>query len=457
MQESENGSENRSENGSENPRVFISYSWDSQEHRLWVESFAGQLRASGIDARLDAWKDENQSIDDFMMVELERADFILAICTPEFHQKVIANAEGVQSTASGFEVGTAAALRRMGRKPIVPVLRRGEWTEAAPSNLLAYRYYDLTGDDIAEEFNKLRDHLLGYSKRAPDLGPRSGPSDSPELPDIFSGQSKSRAKDQARGGPPADSKPVVERQAAKAAPQAVGPASAAHPPNKSGKNKLLMIGGVVAAMVIGGWMLSGSGEPEDGQSEQGAYEEMSVQQSADDFSSPEQNPGDELLAEAGDEVQSMEDDSYPEWKLFTNIDDGYCYMRMQSGPGSVLKIGFYNLSFFIATFGNNIWDVIPDETYPFVYILDQNSTVNVQARGFDCTTSQVDEFSDPGAAMVLCEDLPGVIAWFDDSALIEEIENFNELKLSWGPDEETIAVYDLMGMPPVIDSLECEN
>jgi len=64
---------------SENPRVFISYSWDSPEHKLWVESFAQELRKEGIDARLDAWRDEDQSIDDFMMVELERAACVLAM------------------------------------------------------------------------------------------------------------------------------------------------------------------------------------------------------------------------------------------------------------------------------------------------------------------------------------------------------------------------------------------
>lgn len=172
------------ENMGQNPRVFISYSWDSPEHRLWVESFAQELRKSGIDARLDAWRDESQSIDDFMMVELERADFILAICTPQFKQKIVENAEGT-ATASGFEVGTAAALRRMGGKDVIPVLRSGAWTEAAPSSLLSYRFYDFTQSDVGDEFTQLRDRLLGHIRRPPELGKASGPAAAPELPDIF--------------------------------------------------------------------------------------------------------------------------------------------------------------------------------------------------------------------------------------------------------------------------------
>ena len=100
------------EENTQSPRVFVSYSWDSPEHKLWVESFALEMRKVGIDARLDTWRNKDQSIDDFMMIELELADYVIAICTPEFKQKIIKNAEGIAGTASGFEIGTAAALRR---------------------------------------------------------------------------------------------------------------------------------------------------------------------------------------------------------------------------------------------------------------------------------------------------------------------------------------------------------
>ena len=169
----------------QNPRVFISYSWDSEDHRLWVESLATHLRTVGVDARLDVWRDENQSIDDFMIVELERADYVVAICTPEFKQKVISNAEGTQNSASGFEIGTAAAFRRVSGKPIIPVLARGDYADAAPSNLLGFRYYDFTQGDPQATFSQLKDRLLGHEAALPDLGPISAPKEPRLLPDIF--------------------------------------------------------------------------------------------------------------------------------------------------------------------------------------------------------------------------------------------------------------------------------
>jgi len=207
-----------------NPRVFISYSWDSPEHKDWVKSFANELRKSGIDARLDAYRNESQSIDDFMMIELERADFVLAICTPQFKQKIIENAEGI-ATASGFEIGTAAALRRMGGKDVIPVLRAGEWTEAAPSNLLSYRFYDFTKSDVSGEFDQLKNRLLGHRELPEELGAVATPPPDPDLPDIFD-------TDVARAGPPATQQPQTTAA-----------------PVKAGFSKKLLIGAVGAIIV----------------------------------------------------------------------------------------------------------------------------------------------------------------------------------------------------------------
>ena len=39
----------------EHPKVFISYSHDSPEHRRWVSELGAKLRHSGVDAILDQW------------------------------------------------------------------------------------------------------------------------------------------------------------------------------------------------------------------------------------------------------------------------------------------------------------------------------------------------------------------------------------------------------------------
>ena len=38
------------------PKVFISYSHDSLEHKEWVNQLATKMRNHGIDATLDQWE-----------------------------------------------------------------------------------------------------------------------------------------------------------------------------------------------------------------------------------------------------------------------------------------------------------------------------------------------------------------------------------------------------------------
>jgi hypothetical protein len=37
-------------------KVFISYKWEDEAHNEWVKKFATDLRAAGIDAKLDRWE-----------------------------------------------------------------------------------------------------------------------------------------------------------------------------------------------------------------------------------------------------------------------------------------------------------------------------------------------------------------------------------------------------------------
>ena len=39
----------------ENPKVFISYSHDSPEHKRWVLELSKKLRNNGVDVILDQW------------------------------------------------------------------------------------------------------------------------------------------------------------------------------------------------------------------------------------------------------------------------------------------------------------------------------------------------------------------------------------------------------------------
>lgn len=104
------------------PKIFISYSHDSLEHKKWVNELGTRLRNNGIDAILDQW--ELQPGDDlphFMETHLASADKILMICTEIYVEKANKGQGGV-----GYEkmIITANLLKNIDNKKIIPIIRQ---------------------------------------------------------------------------------------------------------------------------------------------------------------------------------------------------------------------------------------------------------------------------------------------------------------------------------------------
>jgi len=87
------------------PTVFISYSWDDEAHKEWVRQLATELRADGVDARLDLWHAvPGDQLPNFMEREIRESDYVIVICTPKYKAKSDNRAGGV-----GYEGNIMAA------------------------------------------------------------------------------------------------------------------------------------------------------------------------------------------------------------------------------------------------------------------------------------------------------------------------------------------------------------
>lgn len=65
------------------PKVFVSYSWDDDEHREWVRTFASRLRSDSIDAELDRWKlAPGDQLPEFMERAVRENDFVSSSARP---------------------------------------------------------------------------------------------------------------------------------------------------------------------------------------------------------------------------------------------------------------------------------------------------------------------------------------------------------------------------------------
>ena len=140
---------------SENPKVFISYSHDSPEHKRWVSELAVQLRRNGVDAILDQWDLRlGDDITRFMERGIVDADRILIVCTDNYVSKANTGEGGV-----GYErmIITKEIVENQGNNKFIPIIRQTEWEDKTPEFLKERAYIDFTDDN---QFNAKFEELL---------------------------------------------------------------------------------------------------------------------------------------------------------------------------------------------------------------------------------------------------------------------------------------------------------
>jgi hypothetical protein len=114
------------------------------------------------------------TIPEFMSREVRNADKILAVCSPQYRQKVHAMEDGQRISGAGWEsmlVTSNIWASRTDRNKIIPVLFRGAWREAAPDVLIGLPYFDLSNMASFEtNYRELLRSLTGQNEPIPPLG-----------------------------------------------------------------------------------------------------------------------------------------------------------------------------------------------------------------------------------------------------------------------------------------------
>lgn len=74
-------------------KAFISYAWESEEHRARVKALADRLLADGIEAIVDQYDLElGDRLPQFMEQSVRSSDYVLIVCTPAYKQKAAPSA-----------------------------------------------------------------------------------------------------------------------------------------------------------------------------------------------------------------------------------------------------------------------------------------------------------------------------------------------------------------------------
>jgi hypothetical protein len=154
-------------------RLFISYAWESEEYRVWVQRLAARFRADGVEARLDYWHlMANDNILEFMSREIRLADWVLVLCSPAYQSKVRAAEEGQSLSGVGWEKRLLTGRMLGGSKnKTLAALTLGSWAESSPEFLAGQVYYDLSNNgSFGRTYRELLQQITGTYQCAPPLG-----------------------------------------------------------------------------------------------------------------------------------------------------------------------------------------------------------------------------------------------------------------------------------------------
>lgn len=136
------------------PKVFISYSHDSPDHKRWVANLATRLRENGIDVVLDQWDlGLGDDVPKFMEKSVTEADRVLMICTEKYVHKADEGSGGV-----GYEamIVTGELVQNLGTSKFIPVIRQGSAKPVVPKSVGTRLYVNLShGQSFQEQFDQL--------------------------------------------------------------------------------------------------------------------------------------------------------------------------------------------------------------------------------------------------------------------------------------------------------------
>src|SRR5258708_6956872 len=155
------------------PRVFISYSHDSTQHKDLVLRFAERLRKDGIDAQIDQYVKGRPpgGWPRWMLDKLDWAEFVLLACTETYYRRFRGHEEPAKGKGVDWEgqLITFEIYQAKSRTTkFVPVIFASQDEEFIPEPLRDHPYRV----DSEESYQELYGFLTGQAGvPLPELGP----------------------------------------------------------------------------------------------------------------------------------------------------------------------------------------------------------------------------------------------------------------------------------------------
>ena len=153
------------------PSCFISYSWESQDHKTWVRQLASDLQNNGVHVLLDQWDlSPGTDLTKYMETSIRESHFVLLICTPSFAEKAneVKGGVGYEKSIVTGEIFSNAE----DETKFVPILKKGSVIESLPSYLKSRLFIDFRENELYESslLQILRHFYASPEHERPPLG-----------------------------------------------------------------------------------------------------------------------------------------------------------------------------------------------------------------------------------------------------------------------------------------------
>ncbi|KEK26824.1 toll/interleukin-1 receptor domain-containing protein [Shewanella xiamenensis] len=144
------------------PKVFFSYSHDSEEHKAWVLALATRLEENGVAVTLDQWDLRvGDDLPYFMESGLTDADRVVLICTESYVKK----ANDMRSGGVGYEkmIITAQIMADLGSNRVIPIVVNNDSSNKTPTFVSSKLYLSFEPSDYENSYCELISNLWGKS------------------------------------------------------------------------------------------------------------------------------------------------------------------------------------------------------------------------------------------------------------------------------------------------------
>lgn len=155
------------------PKVFISYSWTSEEYKQTVIELATQLCHDGVIVVLDVW-DLKPGHNKYAFMEQSVTDSsidrVLILCDKKYADKANLRQGGVGDETV---IISPEVYGKVAQEKFIPIVmeRDADGNEFLPAYLRSLMYVDLTGANYTSEYEKLLRIIFEQpSQRRPELG-----------------------------------------------------------------------------------------------------------------------------------------------------------------------------------------------------------------------------------------------------------------------------------------------